>query len=161
MKLHPQARGKPRSAFSGERKQGNLPFLFGRQSLDNPRPVMHSMQVSIRAQKILVLQMTNFATRWRGTQKGYSVTVGQQFFINAVATQSKLLSMLSRKCFLNPSHRQSSSPQKPSTALSTFIFLMRTLLLKWRRFRLLSRTRQTLRETQKANSAGPGLLPAQ
>lgn len=41
--------------------------------------------------KILVLQMTNFAITWRGTQKGYPVTVGQQFFINPVETQSKLL----------------------------------------------------------------------
>lgn len=60
--------------------------------------------------KILVLQTTNFAITWRGTQKGYPVTVGQQFFINPVEIRLKLLSMLSRKCFLNPSHRQCSFP---------------------------------------------------
>lgn len=109
---------------------------------------MHSIQVSIRAQQILVLQMTNFAIRWRGIQKGYSVMVGQQFFISPVETRSKLLSMLSRKCFLNPSHRQCSFPQKPSTALSTLIFLMRTLLLEWRWYQLLSRTLQTPRDTE-------------
>ena len=128
---------------------------------------MHSMQVSIRAQQILVLQMTNFAIRWRGTQKGYSATVGQQFFISPVETQSKLLSMLSRKYFLNPSHRQCSFPQQPSIALSTLIFLMRTLLLEWRWYQLLSvaaaaaKSCQTLCDPMDGSPPGslvPGIL---